>query len=68
MYCGSIGRSQNRPGLCRNLSCRRQTAARARIDGPGADRRVAPDLDAAAELVRSGALLDAVEAEIGALG
>jgi len=43
-------------------------AARARIDGPGADRRVAPDLDAAAELVRSGGLLDAVEAEIGALG
>jgi histidine ammonia-lyase len=37
------------------------------VAGPGPDRRVAPDLAAAAELVASGALLEAVEAEIGAL-
>jgi histidine ammonia-lyase len=42
-------------------------AVRERVAGPGPDRRVAPDLAAAAELVASGALLEAVEAEIGAL-
>jgi histidine ammonia-lyase len=42
-------------------------AVRGRIDGPGPDRWVAPDLDAADELVRSGAVLDAIEAEVGAL-
>jgi histidine ammonia-lyase len=41
-------------------------AVRERVAGPGPDRRVAPDLAAAAELVASGALLEAVEAEIGA--
>jgi histidine ammonia-lyase len=40
---------------------------RERIPGPGPDRRVAPELEAAQELVRSGALLEAVEARIGAL-
>ena len=35
--------------------------------GPGPDRRLAPDLAAAEELVRSGALLEAVERAIGAL-
>jgi histidine ammonia-lyase len=42
-------------------------ALRARVAGPGPDRQVAPDLAAAAELITSGALLGAVEAEIGAL-
>ncbi|MBX5470660.1 MAG: histidine ammonia-lyase [Thermoleophilaceae bacterium] len=42
-------------------------ALRERVAGPGEDRRLAPDLAAAEELVRSGALLRAVEAEIGAL-
>jgi histidine ammonia-lyase len=44
-----------------------RTAVRERVDGPGPDRRPAPDLAAAEELVASGALLTAVEAEIGAL-
>jgi histidine ammonia-lyase len=42
-------------------------AVRGRIEGPGPDRWVAPDLNAAEELVRSGAVLDAIEAEVGAL-
>jgi len=40
---------------------------RDRIPGPGPDRIVAPELAAAESLVNSGELLDAVEAEIGAL-
>ena len=43
-------------------------AVRERIPGPGPDRFVAPELAAIEELVRSGAVLEAVEAEIGALG
>jgi histidine ammonia-lyase len=42
-------------------------ALRARVAGPAADRFLAPDLAAAEELVASGALLAAVEAEIGEL-
>jgi histidine ammonia-lyase len=42
-------------------------ALRARVAGPGPDRRLAPDLGAAEELITSGGLLGAVEAEIGAL-
>jgi histidine ammonia-lyase len=42
-------------------------AVRERVDGPGPDRHVAPDLAAAEGLVASGALLGAVEAQIGAL-
>jgi histidine ammonia-lyase len=42
-------------------------ALRARVAGPGPDRRVAPDLAAAEDLIASGELLGAVEAEIGAL-
>jgi histidine ammonia-lyase len=42
-------------------------AVRARIDGPGADRRLAPDLAAAEELVAAGAVQDAVEAAVGAM-
>jgi histidine ammonia-lyase len=41
---------------------------RARVAGPGPDRHLAPDLGAAEELIASGELLAAVEAEIGALG
>jgi histidine ammonia-lyase len=42
-------------------------ALRTRVAGPGPDRRLAPDLAAVEELIASGALLGAVEAEIGAL-
>jgi histidine ammonia-lyase len=42
-------------------------AVRERVAGPGPDRYVAPELAAVEELVRSGALLAAVEAEIGEL-
>jgi histidine ammonia-lyase len=42
-------------------------AVRERVEGPGPDRQVAPDLAAAEDLIATGALLDAVEAEIGAL-
>ncbi len=42
-------------------------AIRERIPGPGPDRFVAPELAAVEELVRSDALLKAVEREIGAL-
>jgi histidine ammonia-lyase len=42
-------------------------AVRERIPGPGPDRRLAPELAAAEELVTSGALLDRVEAAIGVL-
>jgi histidine ammonia-lyase len=42
-------------------------ALRGRVAGPGPDRQLAPDLGAAEELVVSGALLRAVEQEIGAL-
>ena len=38
---------------------------RATIDGPGPDRWLAPDLQAAAELVAAGALQEAVEAAVG---
>jgi histidine ammonia-lyase len=43
------------------------SATRARVAGPGPDRFLAPELAAAAELVGSGELLQAVEREIGAL-
>jgi histidine ammonia-lyase len=42
-------------------------AVRERVAGPGDDRFLAPDLAAAEELVASGALLRAVESEIGEL-
>jgi histidine ammonia-lyase len=40
---------------------------RSRVPGPGPDRYVSPELAAVEELVRSGALVDAVEAVIGPL-
>ncbi len=40
---------------------------RERVPGPGPDRFLAPELAAAEELIRSGALLDAVHTQIGAL-
>jgi histidine ammonia-lyase len=42
-------------------------AVRERLAGPGPDRELAPELAAAEGLVRGGALLAAVEAQIGAL-
>ncbi len=46
---------------------RRCERLRERIPGPGPDRFASPELAAAEELVRSGAILAAVEQEIGAL-
>jgi histidine ammonia-lyase len=42
-------------------------AVRARIDAPGQDRWLAPDLRAASELVTAGALQQAVESSVGEL-
>jgi histidine ammonia-lyase len=42
-------------------------AVRSRIAGPGPDRRVAPDLAAAEDLVAAGAVLGAVERAVGEL-
>ncbi len=50
------------PGTAAALACVRTRAA-----GPGPDRFLSPELGAVEELVRSGAVLDAVEAEIGPL-
>jgi histidine ammonia-lyase len=44
-----------------------RTALRGVVAGPGPDRWLAPELDAATEVVRSGVLLAAVEAAIGPL-
>ena len=44
---------------------RRCAAVRERIAGPGPDRYLAPDLEAAEELVASGGVLRAVEAAVG---
>ena len=44
-----------------------RAATRAVIGGPGPDRWLAPELAAAEALVRSGAVLAAAEAAIGAL-
>jgi histidine ammonia-lyase len=40
---------------------------RERVDGPGPDRHLAPEIDAAAELVHSGAVVTAVESVVGPL-
>jgi histidine ammonia-lyase len=42
-------------------------AVRERVEGPGPDRVVAPELAAAEALVWSGGVLDAVEQQIGSL-
>ena len=42
-------------------------ALRTVVGGPGPDRFVAPDLEAACELVRSGELVAAVEGAVGEL-
>jgi histidine ammonia-lyase len=42
-------------------------ALRERVEGPGPDRFLAPELDAVVEMIASGELLDAVQREIGAL-
>ncbi len=38
------------------------------VEGPGPDRHLSPEIERAVELVRSGAVLDAVEGVVGALG
>ncbi len=50
------------PGTAAALS-----AVRSRVVGPGPDRYLAPELAAVEELVRSGVLVDAVQAAIGTL-
>ena len=50
------------PGTAAALECLRSAVA-----GPGPDRFLAPELAAAEELVGRGAVLDAVEASVGAL-
>jgi histidine ammonia-lyase len=50
------------PGTAAALS-----AVRSRVVGPGPDRFLSPELGAVEELVRSGAVVDAVEQAIGAL-
>ena len=42
-------------------------ALREQVSGPGPDRELAPEIDAAVELVRSGALVAAAEAAVGPL-
>ena len=50
------------PGTAAALAC-----LRSRVRGPGPDRWLSPELTAAEELVGAGAVLDAVESQIGAL-
>jgi histidine ammonia-lyase len=50
------------PGTSAALACLRSV-----VEGPGPDRWVTPELADAGALVQSGALLDAVEARVGAL-
>jgi histidine ammonia-lyase len=50
------------PGTAAALS-----VVRTRVEGPGVDRYVSPELAAAERLVSSGELLDAVESVTGAL-
>jgi histidine ammonia-lyase len=40
---------------------------RSRVPGPGPDRFLAPELASVEELVRSGSVLEAVEAAVGPL-
>jgi histidine ammonia-lyase len=42
-------------------------ALRERVPGPGPDRHLAPEIEAAVEAVRTGELLAAAEARVGAL-
>jgi histidine ammonia-lyase len=44
-----------------------RTALRAVVDGPGADRYLTPEIDAADALVRSGTVVAAAEAVVGPL-
>jgi histidine ammonia-lyase len=67
LVCAAHGidlRAPLQPGAGTGAALR---ALRDRVAGPGPDRHLAPDLAAAEELITSGALLGAVEAEIGAL-
>ncbi|HTX30699.1 MAG TPA: histidine ammonia-lyase [Solirubrobacteraceae bacterium] len=50
------------PGTAAGLAALRQ-----HVPGPGPDRETSPELAAAEELVRTGALIDAVESAIGSL-
>jgi histidine ammonia-lyase len=43
------------------------TALRTRVDGPGPDRFMAPDIEATTEFVRDGSLIAAAEAVTGPL-
>jgi histidine ammonia-lyase len=67
LVCGAHGLDLRAPLAPAAGTGAARAALRARIAGPGPDRRLAPDLAAAEELVASGALLGAVEAAIGDL-
>ena len=59
----TCGRPSNRPPAPAPRSAR----LRGRVDGAGPDRWLSPELGAAEDLMRSGAVLDAVESAIGPL-
>lgn len=42
-------------------------AVRARVEGPGADRHLAPEIEAVVELARDGSLVVAAESVVGPL-
>jgi histidine ammonia-lyase len=67
LTCAARGTDLRAPLLPARGTAAALAAVRERIGGPGPDRWVSPDLAAAEELVRGGALVAAVEAEIGGL-
>jgi histidine ammonia-lyase len=67
LVCGARGLDLRAPLMPAAGTGAALAALRARVEGPGPDRQVAPELAAAEELIASGELLGAVEAQIGAL-
>ncbi|MBV9801243.1 MAG: histidine ammonia-lyase [Solirubrobacterales bacterium] len=67
LVCGARGLDLRAPLAAAAGTAAARAVVRERVGGPGPDRYVAPEVAASEELVRSGALLAAVEAEIGAL-
>jgi histidine ammonia-lyase len=52
----------------RGTAAARDALRRNGVPGPGPDRPLSPELEAAAQLVGDGTILAAVEQEVGALG
>src|SRR4051812_13298542 len=67
LMCAARGLDLRAPMQPAAGSAAARGAVRERIDGPGPDRWLAPELERAEELVRDGGLLEAVEAAVGAL-